>query len=82
MTNVNEPRVVTPEEAQAELANMGPVWDGTWHKEYAYTVATEHKRRDEYARAAVVKALRKAADVADNGWIDQWADDIENGVGW
>jgi hypothetical protein len=52
---MTEPRIVTPEEAQAWIDS------GNMHADLAdrlaHTVATEHERRDAYARAAVVKAL-------------------------
>jgi hypothetical protein len=81
---MSEPRIVTPEEAQAMFAGdfVSPDPDVF---DLAHTVATEPDR----TRSAVVKALRQMQSEAFNKWsvkpyVDEWvkarADAIENGA--
>ena len=63
---MNESRIVTPEEAEGWVvtyASRRPLLPSEQTlQDLAHTVATEHERRDAYARAAVVRALGHLKD--------------------
>jgi hypothetical protein len=85
---VSELRIVTPQEAQewAEPGWRSPI-NASFAEDLLHTVATEHERRGEDARAAVVKELRQIAQTfrrwqqpAEAVLIDRRANAIQNGA--
>jgi hypothetical protein len=71
------PRVVTPQGAQGYLDSE--FYRTPFDRDLAHTVATEHERRDEYARHEVAKALRTSA-LSSREWAIQRARDLDEGA--
>jgi hypothetical protein len=76
VTEPHGPHIVTPEEAQRRMEDGWASCTSSEREALLRTIVTEHERRDAYARAAVVKALRQYGDAK----AARIATEIENGA--